>query len=88
MENDNEMPKEDEKVLLFEGRYRGADLILAAAAVQVTPQGEHKIEPGWFTLIFIGSKEIRKLGKRLCELKDKEEFMLYVQNPEMPEGSV
>lgn len=81
-------PKEDTKVLQFEGRYRGTDLILAATALRDNAQGEKEIEPGWFTVLFIGREPIREIGKKLLEMKDGEEFMLYVQNPDMPKGSV
>lgn len=86
----DQTPENNEKgeVLQFEGRYKGKDLILASAAVRTTPEGINEIEPGWFALVFIGSKQIRRLGKRLTEMKDAEEFMLYVQNPEIPKGSV
>lgn len=90
---DNVLPveepkKEENKVLQFEGRYKGTDLILAATALRDNAHGEKEIEPGWFTIIFIGREAIREIGKKLVDMKDGEEFMLYVQNPDMPKGSV
>lgn len=83
-----EEPNKDAKVLQFEGRYHGKGIILAATALRDNKHGEKEIEPGWFTVLFIGSESIREIGKKVMELKDKEEFLLFIQNPDMPKGSV
>lgn len=77
-----------EKVMQFDGRYKGKDIILAAAMVTTSKAGKPEIDPRWFTLLFIGSDGVRKFAKRLLEMKDGEEFMFFVENPPIKRGSL